>query len=84
MRTDEHGLGKRKNDGKLDTDEIDRKQTRIPAGLLYCFNPRLSGKSVVPIFLLVGAGFGGGMHAVLRDFMDATRGRFRTQPVEMI
>src|ERR1700722_9936720 len=84
MRTDEHGLGKRKNDGKLDTDEIDRKQTRIPAGLLYCFYPRLSGKSVVPIFLLVGAGFGGGMHAVLGGFVDAARRRFLVNAVKMI
>jgi hypothetical protein len=32
----------------------------------------------------VRAGFGGGMHAVLRDFVDAPRWRFLVNPVEMI
>jgi hypothetical protein len=33
---------------------------------------------------LVGAGFGGGVHAVLRDFVDAARGRFLMNAVKMI
>ena len=33
---------------------------------------------------LVGAGFGGGVHAVLRNFVDAARGRFLVDAVEMI
>jgi len=35
-------------------------------------------------FLLVGGGFGGGMHAVLRDFVNAARGGLYALAVEMI
>jgi hypothetical protein len=32
----------------------------------------------------VGAGLGGGVHAVLRDFVDAARGRFLVHAVKMV
>jgi hypothetical protein len=32
----------------------------------------------------VGAGFGGGVHAVLRDFVNAARRRFLVRAVKMI
>ncbi len=40
-------------------------------------------ESVVAL-ALVGAGFGGGVHAVLRDFVDAASGRFRVDAVKMV
>ncbi len=36
------------------------------------------------ISFLVRAGFGGGVHAVLRNFVDAARRRFLVHAVEMI
>ena len=35
-------------------------------------------------FFLVGAGFGGGVHAVLGNFVDAAGGRFLVDAIEMI
>jgi hypothetical protein len=50
--------------------------------LYQCLSAFICG--FVLLEFLVGAGFGGGVHAVLRDFVDASRGGFLVNAVEMI
>ena len=59
---------------------LDRAQTELTGDGLKLNSKRLTQAEVA----LVRAGFGGGVHAVLRNFVDAARGRLLVQAEKMI
>jgi hypothetical protein len=76
---------KKKKDEEITRKEINRKccPTVILSFRFYpCSSVCICGSTLFDF--LVGAGFGGGVHAVLRNFVDAARGRFLVYAVKMI